>query len=363
MNKAVAVAPPLDFKPPINPGDSLKRVLIIKLGALGDFIQCLGACKIVREVHRSAHITLLTTPPFAKFAEACPYFNVVEADGRDKDMKSQAAMTKRVRAAGYDMVYDFQNNGRTERYFKAFNATRWSGAAKGASHQHNNPDRAAMHNFDRLGEQLYHAGIGPNGIVDPQPWPLGRGPLPDLTWIKPAFRHPPHLEPAYFSLYERYALIIPGSSPEHPEKRWPVACFTEICKRLVKEGVTPVIIGGKAEGEIGQTIAKACPDAKNLVTRTDLFQLVTLAGDALFTIGGDTGPMHMAAATRRPGVCLFAQDWTPEMETELKTVWNPQTRLGRAAPKGGNIIVNSASRLDMLSADDVWRSIKALGVL
>lgn len=362
MSDTATLEPPA-YTPPANPGDTLKRVLVIKLGALGDFVQCLGACRIVRETHRSAHITLLTTPPFAKFAEACPFFNAVEADGRDKDIKSQAAMVKRVRSVGYDMVYDFQNNGRTEKYFKAFGVNLWSGAAKGASHQHRNPDRAALHNFDRLGEQLYHAGVGPNGIKNPRPWPEGQGPLPDLTWIKPAFRNPPHLEPAFFSLYDKYALIIPGSSPEHPEKRWPAERFAEICNRLVEAGVTPVLIGGKAEGEIGQIIAKAAPGVKNLITRTDLFQLATLAEGALFTIGGDTGPMHIAAATRQPGICLFAQDWSEEMEAELRTVWNPQTRLGRAAPKGGNVVVNYAARLEALSTDDVWRSVKALGVV
>ena len=363
MSKQAAIPDLSDFTPPANPGDTLKRVLVIKLGALGDFVQCLGACKIVRDVHRSAHITLLTTPPFAEFARVSPYFNAVEDDGRDKEMKSQVAMTKRVRNVGYDMVYDFQNNSRTERYCRAFGARYWSGSAKGASHRHINPDRAAMHNFDRLGEQLYHAGIGPNGIIDPQPWPEGKGPLPDLSWIKSAFRNPPHLEPAFFSLYDRYALIIPGSSPEHPEKRWPPERFADICRRLSAADITPVLIGGKAEGDIGKAIARDAPGVKNLITRTDLFQLATLAAEAVFTIGGDTGPMHLAAATRTPGVFLFAQDWNEDMEDDLDTIWNPQTRLGRAAPKGGSVIVMNAASLDELSTDDVWRSIKALGVL
>ena len=72
--------------------------------------------------------------------------------------------------------------------------------------------------------------------------------------------------------------------------------------------ITPVLIGGKAEGDIGKAIARDAPGVKNLITRTDLFQLATLAAEAVFTIGGDTGPMHLAAATRTPGVCLFAQD-------------------------------------------------------
>ena len=46
------------------------RILIIKLGALGDFIQALGPFAAIRRHHADAHITLLTTDPFAAFAAA-----------------------------------------------------------------------------------------------------------------------------------------------------------------------------------------------------------------------------------------------------------------------------------------------------
>ena len=49
------------YTPPPNPGDTLRRVLLIKLGALGDFMQALGAMRVVRATHPSARITLLTT--------------------------------------------------------------------------------------------------------------------------------------------------------------------------------------------------------------------------------------------------------------------------------------------------------------
>jgi ADP-heptose:LPS heptosyltransferase len=74
-------APP-DYSPPPNPGDTLRRVLVIKLGAMGDFMQALGAFRVVRATHPSARITLLTTPPYEAFAKACPFFDIVEADGR-----------------------------------------------------------------------------------------------------------------------------------------------------------------------------------------------------------------------------------------------------------------------------------------
>ncbi|HAQ33371.1 MAG TPA: ADP-heptose--LPS heptosyltransferase, partial [Rhodospirillaceae bacterium] len=50
------------------------RILVIKLGALGDFIQAMGPFRVIREFHREARITLLTTAPFAALARECGYF-------------------------------------------------------------------------------------------------------------------------------------------------------------------------------------------------------------------------------------------------------------------------------------------------
>jgi ADP-heptose:LPS heptosyltransferase len=355
----------LTFTPPPNPGDTLKRVLVIKLGAMGDFMQALGAMRVVRATHPSARITLLTTEPFEAFAKACPYFDIVEADGRPRDIKGRADLIRRLRSAGYDMVYDFQNNDRTSQYFAGLTGKKplWSGAAQGASHQHKNPNRAMMHNFDRLAEQLFHAGLTPKPPGDPTGWVIGQDLSPSLEWIRPAFRDPPRFQPEFFNLYGPYMLLIPGSSADHPEKRWPLDRFAKIASWAADANVTPVIIGAKAEGDIGAQIMKLEPRAKSVIGRTDLFQLATLSQRALLAIGGDTGPMHLAAAARTPGVCLFAQEWTPEMAGSLQSVWNPQTRLGRAAPRGGPMMILHAATLETLSVDDVKLAAIGMGVL
>ena len=353
------------YTPPPNPGDTLRRVLVIKLGAMGDFMQALGAMRVVRATHPSARITLLTTEPYEAFAKACPYFDIVEADGRPKDLKGKADLIRRLRSAGYDMVYDFQNNDRTAQYFMGLSGKKplWSGAAKGASHQHMNENRGEMHNFDRLAEQLVHAGLGPKPPGDPTGWIIGQEVSPSLDWIRAAFRDPPRFQPEFFSLHGPYMLLIPGSSADHPEKRWPVDRFAKIATWVADAGITPVVIGTKAEGDIGAQILKLEPRAKNIVGRTDLFQLATLAERAVFALGGDTGPMHLAAAARTPGVCLFAQEWNEDMSRDLQSVWSPKTRLGRAAPRGGPMMILHAAALESLSVDDVKRAAIGLGVL
>jgi len=324
---------------PENPGAKAKEVLVIKLSALGDFVLSLGAMRAVREFHPSARITLLTTQPFEEFARVCPYVDVVETDGRPEGIKPTAALIQRIRRAKYDIIYDFQTSGRTKNYFTALmrggKAPLWSGHHEKCAFFHDNPARAAMHSIDRLAEQLNVAGVAPSGRS------AGRTPpLPENT---------PRLNPAFFALTPPYMLLIPGASAHREAKRWPVANYIALAARIADAGIQPAIIGGTAEGQIAQEIVRREPRVKSLVTRTDLFQIVTLAETCAFVVGNDTGPMHMATLAGAPGIALFAT-----------TESNPD----HSAPRGPRpVIVNSAPTLSALSLDDVWQSVRALGVL
>ncbi len=52
--------------------EAAPRILVIKLGALGDFVQALGPAAAIRRHHRDAEITLLTTAPYAELGRAAP---------------------------------------------------------------------------------------------------------------------------------------------------------------------------------------------------------------------------------------------------------------------------------------------------
>ena len=60
------------------------NILVIKLSALGDFIQALGPMAAIRKHHKNAKITLLTTQGFKRFAQECGYFDDIIIDQRPK---------------------------------------------------------------------------------------------------------------------------------------------------------------------------------------------------------------------------------------------------------------------------------------
>ncbi|KAF0178975.1 MAG: glycosyltransferase family 9 protein [Hyphomonadaceae bacterium] len=323
------------------PARDARRVLIIKLGALGDFIQSLAAARIIREYHMGARITLLTTPVFEAFAKASPYFDIVETDGRERDPQAVAQMLQRLRGAKYDMVYDLQTSGRTSNYFQGLRPwpPNWSGVAPGCSHPHANPARETMHTLDRLADQLFEAGIM-------EACEIGAAPLPDLSWVRMSQKDPPRVQPAYFGLKPPYGLIIPGASAHRPEKRWPAERYGELATAIIKRGAMPAIIGHTDEKEAAAAILRVEPRTKNLVSRTDFFALAALAERAAFSVGNDTGPMHIAAAAGSPCVVLFSSESDPD----------------RVCPRGrGGVMAVTAESLAAMTVAQVEQSIGNVG--
>ena len=61
-----------------------RRILVIKLGALGDFIQALGPMAAIRKHHPQDHITLMTTRAYENLARSCGYADDIWIDDRPK---------------------------------------------------------------------------------------------------------------------------------------------------------------------------------------------------------------------------------------------------------------------------------------
>jgi ADP-heptose:LPS heptosyltransferase len=316
-----------------------KRVLVIQLGGLTEFVQALAAARAIREAHVGAHITLLTTETTSALAEKAPYFDKVEADGKPKEPQAITKLIARVRTAKYDMIYDLEGSNRTNNYFQGMRPwpPKWSGPIAGASHAYADADRMQLHPLDRYAGQLAVAGLAANDAL-----------VPDLTWVRAVMRDAPRLSPEYFSLRGRYVLLLPRGSDSEPNRRWPEAKYIDLAKRLVRHGVTPVILGGPEERPIGAAIVKEEPRAKNLVTRPDLFQTVALAERAAFAVGDDVELMHVAAAAGAPCLVFLSSLASPD----------------RAAPRGrGGVIVLTAAVIADLPVEQVERQVRNCGVI
>jgi len=272
------------------------RILVIKLGALGDFVQALGPAAAIRRHHRDAEITLLTTAPYAELGRAAPYFDRVWIDERPSffDPLGVWRLRRLLRGGGFDRVYDLQTSDRSSFYHRLMmpGAPLWSGIARGASHRHDNPRRDFMHTLDRQAEQLKLAGIA---AVPP----------PDLSWAARDIAH--------FGLPEKLLLLVPGGSAHRPRKRWPVGHFAALAVLAARRGWTAAVIGGAQERELGAVITERCPTARDLTGRTGFGEIVGLARAARHAVGNDTGPMHLIAASGCPATVLYSAESDPAL--------------------------------------------------
>ncbi|MBI3288128.1 MAG: glycosyltransferase family 9 protein [Elusimicrobia bacterium] len=80
--------------------------------------------------------------------------------------------------------------------------------------------------------------------------------------------------------------------------------FAELCRRLKTDGLTPVLVGGDDDKDLGARIAREGA-AIDLIGRTDLEELKSLMGRLELFVTNDSGPMHLAAASGVPVVAIF----------------------------------------------------------
>jgi ADP-heptose:LPS heptosyltransferase len=260
----------------------VRRILVIKHGALGDIVLAFAAFAAIRNAHVGAEISLLTTKPYADFLKPSPWFDNVVIDARPSPWNLPGLLTLRRQLRGFDMVYDLQTSARSSRYFALAGRPPWSGIAPGCAFPHANPGRNKMHTRERLAEQLAMAGIADV-------------PAPDLSWLGN--------NSGGFDLPKTFALLVPQAAPHRPEKRWPAQNFASLASSLPM----PCVIVGGAE-----TPPSKIPGL-DLTGRTSLLQLASIIARASLAIGNDTGPMHLAAAFDIPSVVLFSAASNPAL--------------------------------------------------
>ena len=298
----------------------MRRIMVMRLGALGDFVLSFSAFAAIRAHHADDQITLLTTAPFEALAAASPWFDRVEVDSRPGWTDWRGLWRLRRQLAGFDFVYDLQTSGRSSRYFWLAGRPQWSGIARGCSHPDGDPGRNFLHTLARQTGQLAAAGVAPR--------------KPDLDWLRGGGPH----------VAGPYAVVVPGTSASQGgAKRWPGELFAGLAVALAAMGLRPVIVGTKAEAVEAGKIVAACPSALDLTGRTSLLELAGLAARARVAVGGDTGPVHLAAMMGCRVVALFSQFSDPAL----------------AAPVGRTKVIR-AGRLEDVALPDVIASVREL---
>jgi len=99
-----------------------------------------------------------------------------------------------------------------------------------------------------------------------------------------------------------FVILTPGAG--WAAKQWPPDRYGLVASMLARDGLTPFINYGPGEEEIAQAVQAASHGSSHLVSLS-IAELIALTRRAKFFIGGDTGPLHLAAALQVPVVAIF----------------------------------------------------------
>lgn len=278
----------------------MTRVLIVRLGALGDVVHAIPMVASLRHAHPSVQVDWLVAPGYRVLLE------LVEGLHRAIGLDTRRAfgdagvlpVTSELRRARYDVAFDAQG------LLKSAVLARASGAARVIGFARENLREPAAHAFytetvavgqeDRVhiiqkNLALLHA----VGIHEDAPrFPLRVDPGPELRSFIDRFGA------------DGYALLNPGAA--WPNKRWPPARFGAVAAAIHRAwGLASVVSWGPGEEALASAVVDASEGAAQLSPRTDIRALCALARHARVMVSGDTGPLHIAAAVGTPIVALF----------------------------------------------------------
>jgi lipopolysaccharide heptosyltransferase I len=297
------------------------RILVVRLSALGDVIHTIPAVVALRDALPGADITWAVERPYAELVESVTGVAAVRASirkwGRSLVSSRNDIRIFVSRIRGNAIAVDFQG------LIKSALVAWFSGA----------PDR---YGFDRdaIREKLAASFINRHVPVDQSrhvvEWNMQLAsavarrelPMPDVDFSKFAG--------AGSGIAQRKIVVLPGAGKAN--KQWPPERFGEAIRRT---GFPAIAVWGPHERELAERTGL------ELAPPTDLRELAAILRDATLVVGGDTGPLHLAAA----------------LGTRVVGLYGP-TSVRRNGPFGQLDRCVTAPSMDQISVDAVVEKIK-----
>jgi heptosyltransferase-1 len=296
------------------------RLLIVRLSAMGDIIHTLPAATALRQAFPHATLgwlieerwaELLCTLRYPRSGRRSPQRPLVDrvhsvntAEWRRAPFSfntwlQMGAGLSELRGIQYDAAIDFQGAVRSALL------ARWSGAPIVVGSAQPRENAASMF-YTR---QVL---LKTNGThVVEQALALAEAIIP--TQIIPApmaearveFPVDPDAESKIAGLtadVSDFAILNPGAG--WGAKRWPVERYGQVARELARDGLCSLVNCGPGEEELAAAVEAAGEGAARKIS-CSVSELIALTRRARLLIGGDTGPMHLAAALKVPVVAIF----------------------------------------------------------
>jgi lipopolysaccharide heptosyltransferase II len=282
------------------------KILVIKLGALGDIILAGPSLRALREKFPRAHISVLVKQAYRPILENCPYINeVLELPSSGKKYYEDIwHISSLLRKTGFDMVVDLQNSRKSHilAYLSACNRRygydngKFSFLLNKKVSSLKQPLSPVKHQARTL------ALLGIESVRDDlELWPDRN----DEIWADDFFKE--HKKDEAVPLIG----INLGASPQWPSKRWNVEKFAALLGKIQDARMRVVFTGKGADKGLLKSLKQLCPNYFiDAVDKTSFTQLACIIKRCDVYISSDSAPLHIAYAVKTPVVALFGPtDW------------------------------------------------------
>lgn len=288
------------------------RLLVVRLGAMGDILHALPAITALRQAHPNWQIdwvvdprwqALLAVPGTSERGLQMPVVDHLHfAPTRDwrkgplsrRTITSVNSLRVQLKSAGYDAVIDVQGAMRSAVLARMAGCPRVIGEAM--------PRETAARLL--FSEQVITHGAH----VIEQDIELASAIAGDvLKWVPPLLPIDATADAWSNALLASsgtrpVALVNPGAG--WGAKVWPVERYAQVARGLIERGYRVLVNAGPHEEIMADTIVKGTL-GNAIPLSTTLEQLIAVTRRAALCIAGDTGPLHLACALGRPVIGIF----------------------------------------------------------
>ncbi len=295
----------------------MTRILLVRLRLIGDVVFTTPAIRAIKRHIDDAHLTYLVEAEAVPVVAGNPHLDEVLVVGRARGLeriREDLTLAKRLRAARFDVAIDFHGGPRSSWLTWLTSAPvrigydiayrRWWYTVR----VHRATELRARHSVVNQWDLL--APLGPAFLVPPEP---SRDPVEMAEVPLAAARVSRWMADVGIRTTDRP--IVVHVSAGNLFRRWPEAQFVELVGRLaaghpdrcviLTAGPSDVAaarrVGRAARARLPHDGAGAILDADHL----DLTELHALLARSALFVGGDSGPLHLAATTRVPIVGLY----------------------------------------------------------
>lgn len=281
--------------------ESVRRVLLVRLSALGDIVHALPAFRRVREALPDAHVAWLIEDTFAPMLEGIeglderilvPRRRARRENELGAKWRAYAAVMRHVRTRRFDVAFDLQGLLKSAFWVRLSGAKHRVGyhgkaAREGSWLAYNQRVKIPFDDMHIIERHLFLVG----SFLDHPTKPVPAAGIPDRPEVRSRVE-------AWLEQLERHGpLVVLNPGAGWPTKQWPAAMYGRLASSLVDNGCDVLVLWGPGEEELAEEVRLgAASDGVHVLPPTDFYEMIEVLRHADLTIAGDTGPLHIAAA-------------------------------------------------------------------